>query len=78
MQMSWLRRPESPMVIFNWFENYTSANYYLTGVAEIAEGAKGTDFFWNEQAHARQPSSNQVIYVFTRKDCLIHRLLNDT
>ncbi len=68
MQLSWFRRPESPMVIFNWFENYTNANYYLTGVAEIAEGAKETNFFWNEQARARQPSANQVIYIFTRKD----------
>ena len=67
MQMSWLRRPESPMIIFNWFENYTNANYYLTGVAEISEG-KETSFFWDEQARARQPSVHQVIYIFTRKD----------
>ena len=63
---SWLTRPNSPMLIFDWFNKYSDANYELTGVADIVSGYQ-TIYKWNDEAKTYQPKGKQKVLVFKRK-----------
>jgi hypothetical protein len=61
---SWLRRPDSPDTIFNWFNKYSQNKYELTGIADI--GAQ-TIYKWNDEIKNYQMKSNQYLLVYKRR-----------
>jgi hypothetical protein len=62
---SWLARPGSPQLIFNWFERYSSEFYDCVGVIDI-KSLNLTEYHWGKAAEVCQQSSPSV-YVFKRK-----------
>jgi hypothetical protein len=62
---SWLRHPNTPSRIFEWFDTY-SRQYDLVGVADIVSPSQ-TIYRWNAEAAAYQPQSPLWLMVFKRK-----------
>ena len=65
IETSWLLRPESPRLIFDWFLRYSSEFYDCVGVIDIISHNL-TEYYWDEAAKGYQPSSPSV-YVYKRK-----------
>lgn len=63
---SWLTRPQSPMLIFDWFKKYSDDHYELVGIADIVSNVQ-TVYKWNNDAKAYQPTGKQKVLVFKRK-----------
>ncbi len=65
--LSWMEYPDSPRKIFEWMPQYIDKNYEMKGQIEVSNEHKG-EFYWDEKATNRQPSSENHIVVFKRKD----------
>jgi 4-amino-4-deoxy-L-arabinose transferase-like glycosyltransferase len=65
IETSWLLRPESPRLIFDWFRRYSSEFYDCVGVIDIISHNL-TEYHWDEASKGYQPSSPSV-YVYKRK-----------
>jgi hypothetical protein len=63
---SWLRKPNSPMNIFEWFNKYSSANYNIVGMVDIPDQGMSS-FYWNDDAN-RKPQNNNFVRIFKRKE----------
>jgi hypothetical protein len=66
---SWLPRPESPRLIFNWFHKYSSEFYDCVGVIAI-KSLNLTEYHWGEAAKGYQERFPSV-YIFKRKPKLM-------
>jgi hypothetical protein len=64
---SWLMRPESPRLIFEWANKYLDQYYELTGIVDIA-GSDLTYYKWNNEAKTYKPVSNEFVKIFKRKN----------
>lgn len=62
---SWLKRPESPTLIFDWFDKYQQS-YTLAGIADLVPGQ--TVYKWNAEALTYQPRSMENVFVFKRNN----------
>jgi len=60
---SWLRRPDSEPLIFDWFEKYRQSNYEPAGIADILQE---TQYRWGDEAKTYQPASPFTVRVFRR------------
>jgi len=60
---SWLRRPESPSLIFDWAGKYLTSQYQLNGIADIMDESH---YVWGDDAKAYNPVSPYRIEVFRR------------
>jgi 4-amino-4-deoxy-L-arabinose transferase-like glycosyltransferase len=64
---AWLRTPESPARIFDWWEAYRPQHYQLVGVAETVS-EDHTEYRWGAaDAGAYVPLSDYVLTVYRRK-----------
>ena len=63
---SWMIRPDSERLIFNWFEKYQQKYFDLTGIIDIISSDK-TIYRWESEVRDYSPQSTNVIYVFRRK-----------
>lgn len=66
LQISWLVRPESKTIIFDWFNKYQSQFYERVGVVDMIPNDE-TKFYWDGAASAVTPQSNNNIFVYRRK-----------
>jgi hypothetical protein len=66
ISFSWLAKPASPTLIFDWFKKYSGANYELTGVADIVSLSQ-TIYQWNNDAKTYRPAGTNYVFVFKRK-----------
>jgi len=64
---AWLRTPDSPARIFDWWEAYRQQHYQLVGLAETISDDR-TEYRWGAaQAQAYILQSEYVLSVYRRK-----------
>ncbi|MDX2196113.1 MAG: glycosyltransferase family 39 protein [Cytophagales bacterium] len=63
---SWLTRPGSPTIIFDWFNKYSQENYRLCGVADMV--GMNTNYVWDDQALTYQPQGQELVLIYVRKN----------
>lgn len=63
---SWLMRPGSPTLIFDWSKNYFKDYYEVAGIADIALKSQ-TIYKWNNDAKMYQPMGTKKIIVYKRR-----------
>lgn len=66
---SWLTRPDSDRGILTWADRYTEACYEVVGAADIYSPDK-TNMMWETGLEDYQPRSENLVYVFRRKNDL--------
>jgi hypothetical protein len=64
--MSWLARPESPHLIFDWFDREVRADYEPIGVADILESGE-TTYVFGDAARSYVPRSRYWVSLLRRK-----------
>jgi hypothetical protein len=64
--MSWLVRPQSERLVFEWSGRFLSEGYVHCGSAFIEDGMR-TEVYWDD-ALAQAPKSNPKLAVFRRKE----------
>jgi hypothetical protein len=72
---SWMMRPNSEKMIFEWFERYVR-NYSQVGVIDIL-GMEQTDYYWDEKAAGCEPRSKNWLRVFRRNNQVQSRQIRD-
>jgi Dolichyl-phosphate-mannose-protein mannosyltransferase len=65
LQFSWLVRPSSPRLIFDWFEKYARDHYEQVGVIDLFDSA--SFFHWDADAAKRSAIADAGIVVYRRK-----------
>lgn len=65
IQFSWLVRPSSSRIIFNWFEPYAKEHYDKVGVIELYNTE--TQYFWDANAAQHTPGTESYLVVYKRK-----------
>ncbi len=63
---SWLTRPDSVKLIFEWFNSYCPEYYSVVGIADIISCGQ-TVWKWDEQAADYKPTSKYWVAVLRRK-----------
>ncbi|HLG22839.1 MAG TPA: glycosyltransferase family 39 protein [Candidatus Manganitrophaceae bacterium] len=63
---SWLRRPESENLIFDWFGKYIQEGFDRVGVIDILS-ADRTEYAWDAASAGYAPKSEYYLLVFKRK-----------
>ncbi|HEY5599083.1 MAG TPA: hypothetical protein VIK48_00215, partial [Candidatus Manganitrophaceae bacterium] len=63
---SWLRRPESENLIFDWFGKYIQEGFDRVGVIDILS-ADRTEYAWDAASAGYSPKSEYYLLVFKRK-----------
>jgi hypothetical protein len=66
VQTSWLARPDSVRTVFSWFSNYASRYYKVVGIVDIL-AEDWTEYYWDDEAAGRSPTSPVFLVVFERK-----------
>lgn len=61
--ISWVRRPTSPSLIFDWASKYLTSQYELNGVADILDESH---YVWGDDAKAYNPISPYRLQIFRR------------
>ena len=73
---SWVARPNSPQLVFQWMKGFVQENYDLVGVAEIVS-VDTTRYYWDKEATVYSRRSRDVsdalqqspkVLVFRRKE----------
>ena len=62
---SWLQRPDSHKLIFEWFQHYQAKNYTLAGLVDLHSDT--TEYHWSPDVKW-PPSSPYWIAVLKRKE----------
>ncbi|MFK8102932.1 MAG: ArnT family glycosyltransferase [Saprospiraceae bacterium] len=65
-RFSWVMRPNSDQMIYNWSRNYISQYYKVIGYADIFRD-RPTNYVWDAAALTYQPQSQEYIAIFERK-----------
>jgi hypothetical protein len=63
---SWLAKPDSHHLIFEWFETYLRTDLRLVGLVDIQPTR--TDYQWGEKAVAAIPKSRFVVWIYERNE----------
>lgn len=63
---SWLMRPDSPKLIFDWFSKYAQENYVVDGIADIV-GQNQTIYKWGAESGYYRPQAEHLV-VYKRKE----------
>ena len=63
---SWLRRENSPSLIFDWSQTYAQKHYDMVGITDIVSNTE-TNYKWGAELQTYQPKSENLIYIFKRK-----------
>jgi hypothetical protein len=63
----WMREPDSPGHIFDWWAAYCPQHYQLVGVAEPITDDH-TEYRWGAAAAAYEPTTDWYLAVYKRKD----------
>jgi Dolichyl-phosphate-mannose-protein mannosyltransferase len=75
---SWVVRPFSAQLVFQWMKGFVKDNFDLVGVAEIVSSDK-TNYYWDREAAAYARRSRDIsdplrqfptVFVFRRKEAL--------
>jgi hypothetical protein len=66
ISMSWLARPNSPQLIFEWFNKYIQQGYELSGIADMT-GQGLTMYKWGEEARTYQSKGKENVMVFRKQ-----------
>ena len=61
---SWMARPDSQPLIFEWLAKYSRQYYQIAGIVEIRP--TGTGYYWDERARAHSPPSALSLIVYER------------
>jgi 4-amino-4-deoxy-L-arabinose transferase-like glycosyltransferase len=69
IQFSWLRRPDSNPLIFDWLTAYTTARYRPTGLLDFRNSNEVHEF-WNPAGITNEPRADDFIVVFQRTSSL--------
>lgn len=64
---SWLVRPSSSLVLFDWADKYLAENYEVAGVIDILD-LDTTQSLWDVDVKGYTPQSNTFLVVHKRKD----------
>ena len=64
---SWLRRPESENLIFEWSNKYISTYYKIVGVVDIVSPDR-TNYYWNVEAQNVTPRSPYFVLIYKRQN----------
>jgi Dolichyl-phosphate-mannose-protein mannosyltransferase len=67
VDQSWLRSPESPTRIFDWWAQYGPRHYRLVGVADILT-EDHTEYVWDSAAESYRPQSDCYLEVYRKRD----------
>lgn len=59
VKTSWLARPDSPQLIFDWFRKYSREFYDCVGVIDLVS-SDHTEYRWNEACRGYQPGSSYL------------------
>jgi len=62
---SWLIRPESNRLIFNWFRDYSRKYYQLVGKVDIV-GVRESRYLWGEEARTAKDESPYSLLIYER------------
>ncbi|HEX6333723.1 MAG TPA: glycosyltransferase family 39 protein [Flavisolibacter sp.] len=65
IQTSWLRRPQSPSRIFEWYNSYANAYYTLAGLADILPDQ--TIYKWDDGVLGYQMKGQNSVFILKRK-----------
>lgn len=66
---SWMRRRESPTLLFDWFKRYATENYHLAGSVEIID-LKKTEYRWGVELKDYKPKCENRILIFRRNSSI--------
>ncbi len=66
---SWMRRQESPTLLFNWFKLYAAKHYHLIGTVEIID-LKHTEYRWGDELKGYKPKAENRILIFRRNSSI--------
>lgn len=69
---SWLAKPGSEDLLMNWFQDYAQKRYEPVGLADIVS-ADRTNYYWDDDARGRLPSSPYYVSILRRKASGEHR-----
>ena len=65
MNESWLRRPGSEQLVWQWMDSYIKTDMELIGVADIT--ASGTNYLWGKQAAGYSGRQGRALMLYARK-----------
>jgi hypothetical protein len=63
---SWLAQPDSTMLIFAWFRDYSQKYYDLAGRVDIIS-TQETRYFWGDEARTRKNELPFSILIYERR-----------
>jgi len=63
---SWLVRPNSERLIFEWYNSYSQQYYELSGIVDLSNN--GTNYAWNEDVAMYRIQSPGSLLIFRRKN----------
>ncbi len=66
IRTSWLRRPGSPNLLFEWIRAYWDGNYEVRGLVEVLPTGESR-FTWDDAAVGARPATDTYILVGRRK-----------
>ena len=61
---SWLARPDSRQLVFDWAQKYLTDRYQLAGIVDILPE---TQYRWGEEAASYNPVSPDTVQIFRRR-----------
>ena len=64
--ISILRKPNSDMSVFTWFNSWVVSNYNRVGLVDMIPNQPAT-YLWGAEIGNYQPQSNFKVYVYERK-----------
>ncbi len=64
---SWLKRPGSEGLVFDWMAKYIKNEFNLVGVAEIVS-LDTTRYYWDDEARTHSSRASPSLLVYKRKD----------
>jgi hypothetical protein len=80
---SWVARPNSPQLVFQWMKGFVKEKYDLVGVADIIS-VNTTSYYWDKEAAAYSRRARDVgdamqqspkVLVFRRKETALSTFL---
>jgi len=64
---SWVARPQSSQLVFEWMKSFLKNNFDLVGAADMASN-NSTRYLWDRQVAGFSPGSAPTVLLFRRKD----------
>jgi hypothetical protein len=67
IRTSWLTRPGSKTMIFEWFQQYQDKYYQKVGIVDILS-EQNTVYLWGRECKKYKPFSDYWLSIFRRKN----------